>query len=223
MTPEAKPGNVNAQGGLEDLLERLKGRINIERLRGTADNRRRHRRRGARLLLEFRRAGSENSLSGRVIDISIGGMRCLVDEELEPGALLALTIKSPDTGALDGRIDGYGEVLRCRHRGDAVEIGIVFVRPQAAGSPGRALRIDVAFDLFIRPGDGRRLLGVVEGITASGLSFHSPEALSVGEEVALSFCPRRAPGFEGILSSVAVIVAVTANGDGYDVTAGLIG
>lgn len=137
MTPDAPKGAGEGRaerGPLDDLLARLNGHIDSERLRGAGREKRLHERRPARLLFEYRIAGDETAHGGRLLDISRGGLRCLVTEELRPGDILALAIKSPEPGALEGRIDAYGEVVRLWRRGRVFELGVSFVHPQPASS-----------------------------------------------------------------------------------------
>ena len=171
--------------------------------------------------------GDERSYGGRVLDISRGGLRCVVSEPLSPGDVLAISIKSPNPGVIEGRIDAYGEVVRLKRRGSIFELGVQFVRPTAAkelpAERRHHRRADVEFGLTVRTGDGRRELASVRNISAGGLSFSSGSAFDVGEEVALSLGPRRSPGAEGALSSVARIIRVRRLGGHYEVAASFLG
>jgi c-di-GMP-binding flagellar brake protein YcgR len=231
LTPDERPGRGalprRSREELDILLERLSGHIDSERLRG-GDDRRAHERASARLILEYRRPGDERSYGGSVIDISRGGMRCVASGEVSEGEVLAVSVKSPRPGVLEGRLDAYGQVVRARRRGRVTELGLRFVHPQpaeGASPPERRehRRLEASFELAIRTADGRRAQGRVRNISAGGVDFVTDVELSLGEELAVSLGARRSPAVEGVLSSLARVTRSRRLGDHYEVAASFLG
>jgi len=212
---------------LAKLLDRLAGHIDSEKLRGRDGEKRSSERRPVKLIFEYRVSGDERAYGGRVLDVSSGGLRCTVSEDMSVGDLLAISIKSPHPGVLEGRIDAYGEVVRVRRRGRVRELGLRFVHP--AGSQDVPVerrhhrRMDVEFGLSVRAGDGRQVVGEVRNLSGGGLSFLSDVGFLAGEEIAVSLGPRRSSGLEGTLSSVARVTRVRQMGEHYEIAAAFVG
>ncbi len=101
----------------------------VRNVRANDPNRRVYRRHRANLAVYYRRTGCEYTAKGRVRDISQGGARLILDEEMEVGEELAVVMRGESGAFLKADLKGIVCVKRSttRHSGEC-EVGCHFVR-----------------------------------------------------------------------------------------------
>jgi hypothetical protein len=187
------------------------------------DERRKHRRRSAHLLLTFTHVRGDVPSPGVVRDISQGGLRFVTNASVSPGELLNLDIFSPLTGL---HIKAVARV-KWVDAGRLNEVGMEFA------AEGRHIRLDdrrqhhrllAEFALRCRYG-GREFEGRVKDISQGGIRFVSPEPLPKGKRISVSLDATavdvvQADGdFKMSVEKTIMVVGVRQSEERYDIRA----
>ncbi|HHN47241.1 MAG TPA: PilZ domain-containing protein [Planctomycetes bacterium] len=190
----------------------------------STDERRRHTRKPAHLLLTFTHVRGNAVYPGIVRDISQGGIRFSTKARVSPGELLNLNVFSPLTGL---HVKAVAKVKWLRERETYNDAGVEFT------AEGRHLRMDdrrshhrvLAEFVLHWHNRGKPVEGRVKDISQGGIRFTAAEPLPEGRRVSVTLhatgleVVRAEGGFPLTVEKTIVVVGVRKSEERYEIRA----
>lgn len=167
------------QSRAQEIIDRVEAMLSQAEPGG--DERRRHKRFAANLAVEFARSRERKSYSGRIRDISQGGIRFHAPESVDVGEVLSVTIHNRQrVFGLRATIDTFVQVLRVKKTGKLYEVGAKFIDERDTDFASRERRTwrrrRAEFRVEYRHYDGtEKRLGVVRDVSQGGMRFLTQE------------------------------------------------
>ncbi len=143
MSGESNTQMLHSTGEVRRVMEQGDGTCEVgiryvQRIRANEDNRRRYRRYKANMAVYYSLSGSEYMVKGKVLDISQGGARFILDEQVKVGDEFAVILRGEGRNPLKADLYGMARAMRVKRLGrDEYEVGCEFLEVRAQPQTGK--------------------------------------------------------------------------------------